>query len=241
MAIRFDTIGDVISITANLPTITSWTIMGWFKITTDTNDYTAFFKFGTATGAAYILETASDGTTFQLWNNAENNGSTLTVGTWYHLAMTVAGTGASQALAYLNGILDITASGSPNPTAALIVVGDYVTAGDTPLNGCVQDLFVYSAVLTQVEIAQQMRQRWPVRTANLNRWSPCLTAAEAAIDYNNVGNWTVGGTLTTEDGPGVTWSTDEDETFTPTASVVSNYVQRERGIRGLNRGLLVGV
>lgn len=212
MALRFDASADMLSRTTTLPTITSFTLMGWFYLTTDRNASTAFFSLGSnpdnGGNLTYILNTLSDGTTFNWWNGAaDTSGSALAVATWTHLACTVAGTGAGQALAYKNGVLDITTSGNASAAAGIIFMGNDNFAEF--LNGRAAALKVYSAVLTAAEIKAEMAYFVPVRTANLNTWLPCvdLTAANNAINLSGPGgNMTIGGTLAVEDGPPLTWA-----------------------------------
>ena len=97
VALRLNGSTSRLDVTTDLPSIADWTIMAWCKISVDRNDYSLFFSFGKATEEVYNLETAVDGTTLQIWNGgSEINGSPLLVGQWYHLALTVAGTGAGR-------------------------------------------------------------------------------------------------------------------------------------------------
>jgi hypothetical protein len=182
--------------------------MGWFKITTDTNANATFIKYGVSdSSTAYLLGTQADGTTFNIYNTATDApGTALTVGTWYHCAMTIAGTGAGQVLGYLNGVLDMTQTGSPGPTNTQICIGAYSTTGSERLNGCAAALKFYTGVFTAAEIAIEMCQYMPFRTAGLVMWSPLLSAADATVNYAGTGVWTVSGTLTTENGPPIPWS-----------------------------------
>jgi hypothetical protein len=207
MAIRFDASTDKLTRTTNLPAITTFTIMGWFKISVNLANYGCFIRFGqTAVNAEYACMVNGSGLTLDLFNSgAEVTGSALTVGAWAHLAITVAGTGAGQFLCYLNGVLNITASGDNLPVAQEINLGN--NTGGEYINGCVANVQVYGAVLTASEILGEMRCYLPRRTANLLVWSPLMATTDAAnYAVAAAAAWTSGGTLATEPGPPIPWS-----------------------------------
>lgn len=230
MAIRTDASGEQVSRLTSLPGITSFTMMGWFQIVTDRNVFTAFMCYGASgNGFLYETQTQSDGTSLAGWNGITTfNGSALSVGTWYHLAMTVAGTGAGQFLIYLNGVLDITADGNVTNPNEKIYYGN--SDSNEWLNGKFAAGKIYSAVLTANEINQEMRQYLPVRTANLNTFCPFLTieGGSSTVDYSgNTFDMTVtGGSL--EDGPPIPWKTGQAKFF-PVLSSTFN----ENGIGGV--------
>jgi hypothetical protein len=86
----------------------------------------------------------------------------------------------------------------------IISIGGY--SGTEQFNGRVANLKIYSAALTANEIKAEMRQYLPVRTADLNAWTPLLTHTDLS-DYSGQGNgWTAAGTLATEDGPPIPWA-----------------------------------
>jgi hypothetical protein len=207
MSIRLDASTDKLSRTTNLPSITAFTMMGWFKISVNRVNYGSFLGYGSTTvaGNEYAYMVGGDGLTTNLWNSAvETTGSALTVGTWAHLAMTVAGTGAGQFLGYINGVLNITAPGHTTPTAQTLSLGNNLSSEF--LNGCVANIQVYGAVLTGAEILRELRSYLPQRTANLLVWSP-LMATTDATNYAVAGAaaWTSAGTLATEPGPPIPW------------------------------------
>lgn len=212
MAVRFDAAGDYLTRSTGLPAVTAVTVMGWFKISVDRNTYSTFFQYGnTASDRDYQAVTSSDGTTFHWWDGVSSGDGTtnLTVGQWYHIAETVSGTpGSATFLLYVNSVLDATGGvGNTDNDAA----GPILDVGNDPFfsdyfNGCAACIKVYGAVLTASEIAQEMRQYRPIRTANLSLWAPLLTHTDVA-DYSGNGNgFTANGTLATEDGPPIAWS-----------------------------------
>lgn len=95
--------------------------------------------------------------------------STLTLNTWYHVAMTWDGTSTRL---YVNGALVAT-----NTPAATTRTGNWSNWG-APGNfdGAVQDVVTYNAALTVDEIMQLYRARMPLRRTNLVMWLPMLTA-----------------------------------------------------------------
>ena len=202
MAVRFDASADKVSRTTNLPPITSFTMMCWVAVKVDRNAYSCFLHAGALSDDKYFMGTDNSGLTLNLFSGDDNTGTALVLNTWYHIAMTVSGTGAGAFLGYLNGALNITAPGAVITIANIAVgqdgQGEWSSAAYAALK-------VYSAVLTASEIQQEMRCMLPVRTANLNTWSPLLTHTDVA-NYAGTGAWTVGGTLTTEVGPPIPWS-----------------------------------
>lgn len=211
MAIRFDASGEYLLRTTGLPPIASWTGMGWFYLAADTNQYATCIAFGDApgTGNFYSLGTFTDGLTIASWNGVDElTGTTLSLGVWYHLAITVAGTGAGQYKLYLNGAVDITSDGFASVTAAQLYVGtDSGNVSAHRLDGGASALKFWDVALTQAEIQQEMLTIRPQRFASLNAWYPCFFGSgERARDYSGLGrNWTENGTLTDEDGPPVSW------------------------------------
>jgi hypothetical protein len=201
MAIRFDASGD--SLTRAQISSGAHTFMGWFKITTDRNNYSVFFQWN----GNVALETGADGTTLELWTNPTSvAGSALTVGTWYHLALTTSniasGTGVTKA--YVNGVLDITGNGAAAGVEIMYVGNDSLSEF---LNGCFAYGKSWTAELTAAEILQEMKVIRPVRMTNLSGWYPTWDATSIRnLDFSgNALNFTANGTLTDEAPPGVTW------------------------------------
>lgn len=211
MAYRFDADTDYLTVSANLPTITSWTVIVRFKISVDLNDYGTIFKIGEALGGAdtsYEIDIGSDGTSLSAYNGVtETSGSSLILGTYYDIAATCAGTGAGQFLVYLNAEVDITLAGNANIVMQELTVGRYhTTTAQLPVNGCVEDIMVYNRPFSQKEIKAQTRQRKPIEVAGLLHWLPCSDIGAVGVNYGGINNvWTVAGTLTQEQGSYVPW------------------------------------
>lgn len=206
MAVRIDASGDGLSRTANIPTITSFTMMAWVYWVSF-NTVGCAFAFGASSGSNYYeLYTTNTGL-LRTYNGGSDTstGVTLSSATWMHLAITVAGTGGSQFLIYKDGALASTQAGNTIPTAAKMWIGN---DNDTEwASARFAGIKIYSAVLAAAEIANEMQTILPQRYANLNGWYPTFPGAtERLLDYSGSGNnWTAGGTLTDEDPPPVAW------------------------------------
>lgn len=190
--------------TTNLPPATTLTVLGWIYLAVDMNAYTTFFYYGGNASSGYaIVGTSGDGVTLYHSNPAlETAGSVLSLSTWYHVGLVVSGSGAGQLAVYLNGTLNITAD------PGTLIMSRIMLGTDTfpdPFNGRMANVLIYDVALTQAEVQQQMRQYVPFRWANLNAWYPLLHANNIADHSPQARAWTVGGTLTTEDGPPIPW------------------------------------
>jgi hypothetical protein len=112
-------------------------------------------------------------------------------------------------------VLDITAASMPGSvTNAKLWIGNDNDAEF--LNGRAAAIKLYDAVLTPAEIVQEMRQYLPARTANNNGWYPLFTTNDDQTDFSGLGrDWTVGGTLATEDGPPIPWKSGQSKIYLP--------------------------
>lgn len=205
MAIRFDAAGDYISRTASVPASDPFSVSFWMYITADRNAAGTLFILVNAGGTSFVdVHLKSDGTTLEIGTSYAGNsggGTSLSTGTWYHIALVRSG--ASHTL-YLNGVSDQTLSNAGTFTTATMGMGSNTV---TWLNGRLACIKVWDAALTQSEIQQEMNVIRPVRTNNLNLWTPNFPGAtERLADYSGNGrNWTANGTLTDEDPPPVSW------------------------------------
>jgi hypothetical protein len=210
MAVRFDASTDNYTRTTSLPPITTFSILCWAYLSVNRGAISTFVYFGqSASAVGYTCRTGANGLTLQGNNSATNGaGTALTVGAWNHLALVVAGTGANQMQIFLNGVLDITMSGSTGPPAQTILLSS--SPSGQWLNGRLAAVKIYDAVLTAADISQEMRTYQPVRLDNLNSWYPMsdLTLAGNSTDFGGGGlSLTSTGTPTVEDGPPIAWAT----------------------------------
>jgi len=220
MAVRGDAIGDMLVRTTNKPTNNSFTMMGWFIGFDFATTRGHLLTYEADAGAPKRLRVETDSSLNMYGGAGSVGGSTLSTSVWFHATMTYNGT---TALAYLNAVQDISIANGTAPQGAIYVGNDDEIGDDQWLNGRWAAIKLWSAVLNAAEIANEMRQYLPIRTANLNTFSPCLAASGAGIDYSGNGfNWSIGGTLTTEDGPPIPWSTNRvPHIYTPSAAAPS--------------------
>jgi hypothetical protein len=209
MAVRFDTNTDSLIRTASLPTYNvGYTLMGWFYLATDRNDYSTFFYLGTDDAATFdYLTTDVDGQTLIVFANGTTvTGTLLGVGAWHHLAL-VRESGSSLK-AYLNGVLDITntaAVGTSRTAPQRLQVGAYTTLQQ--LDGRVAGIKLYDTPLTAAGVQHEMHTLRPQETTAIHGWYPAWPGSgERTRDYSGNGrDWTENGTLTDEDPPPVSY------------------------------------
>ena len=187
--------------TTNLPPVTSFTMMGWFKLASDSHAYTTFLGLSHPTSSnAYLLMMCCGNGWRQLavWTGTQfASGPNLALNTWYHLALTVAGSGPGQVKAYLNGTLAFTLDGNPAVTSERFSIGN--DSHVEWFDGSAAAVKLYDTVLTPVEIATEMALATPVRTAALNAWYPLQSAGAATTDGSGNGRTlTLAGALATD-------------------------------------------
>ena len=199
MALR--TTGDTNgwTITTTLPTASSWTMMAYVYLVSLAVDCVVL-KYGQSGNPNKVLYVQTTGVLHLAHGGADVTGSTLSLGTWYHLAMTYQ-TGTF--LAYLNGVQDISNPHSTDPTLQLYVARNLAGVA---IDGRTAACKIWHAVLSPAEIQQERRQYVPVRTANLHTFSPFRQPYEALANYGGAGQpWSLGGPVTEEAGPPIPW------------------------------------
>jgi hypothetical protein len=143
----------------------------------------------------------SAGTNLRIENNngGADGATTLTVGTWYHVALVRNG---NDRTLYLNGVVDATYNNANSFTSA----GEaFAGNGLTVFPGYLSALKQYERALTQDEILQEMRTVLPKSVSNIYNFSPLFRHTELQ-NYFGAG-WTITGTGLTDDGPPVSWGT----------------------------------
>jgi hypothetical protein len=205
---RKDAVTETLSRTANLPSITAFTVMARvMRRGNGSGTWETAFSVNETSGGAYYsayIQSMSLGPVFSITNwAAESGGSTIANNAWYHLTMTVAGTGAGQFLGYFNGALDVTLAGN----TAVNTFGSLQVGSNTDAewgNIRIADLRVWSAVLSAKEVQREVYSPVPVRWRNINGWYPMAHHSTARLDYSGRGNhFTAAGSPTTE--PGFPW------------------------------------
>lgn len=207
MAILFDAVGDVLFRDTALPSPTgSWTFMYWVQFNglaagvyadalwlhTPTGGSTSYVFLG-GRGLSDIVYEPTGGAVTAVAGVVEPN-------TWYHIAAS-SNAGAAP-LVYLDGVHVATAGSAIGAfTPARLRIGNNPTAARSLL-GRLAHLRIYEAVLTPSEIQIERLAPLHQRTANLNSSYPFTDTATAITDISgNNRTLTVGGTLTTADGP----------------------------------------
>jgi len=206
MAVRFDAATD--AYTSSVVPSGAFTCTCWVQLVSDLNYYSPVWGVFNGTGVYRYLGTNSDGTTLTFFGQGGSGsnvtGPNMVVGTWYRVGLVVNGTNVTMYHGTAAGTLT-TATG----TAGTAAVNEFRIGGSTftdeVLNGRVAAMKLWQAVLTPDEIAAELAQYQPLRTANLLRYHPFLNAE--TVDYSGNGNnLTVGSTATvTEDGPPIPW------------------------------------
>jgi Concanavalin A-like lectin/glucanases superfamily len=199
--------GEYYSRTTSLPDMYNCTLMCWWYLEAAAGVQAAF-QFGNIAGDL-DWELGVHGAGFlvlYLWRASGGtsvDGSTLTTGTWYHMALTSTTAGTNSTKAYLNGVLDAQLTPSAGQANSELQFPGNVTAST---NSRIASVKIWDSVLTATEIQQEMRQYLPVRTANLHGFWPLLSTGDDEIDFSGAAKtMTVNGTPTTVDGPPIPW------------------------------------
>ena len=152
-----------------------------------------------------FLQLFSDGVTIDFGTQTtDHTGRVMTTGTWYHVAMVVVPSSATNRLiyGYVNGQLNVTATDTSTFTAyTRICVGNSVFATEgAPFNGRVKDVRVWTRQLTATEIVDEMESKVPIHKQALLFWSPL----DDNLTSDKSGNGhilTVGSAVTLQSGP----------------------------------------
>lgn len=168
------------------------TWMAWCRIATDRNAYSTFVQTNATDTQQACLQTGADGTTLSLYIYDNTvTGTNLTVGTWYHLAITWDGTSAR---AYVNGVLDITNTATGSTWNEIELGRSY---WGEPLDGNIAYVKAWDATLNSTEIATEKASVMPVRLTNLVGFWPTRSGTARVNDISGAGNsFAAYGTLT---------------------------------------------
>jgi hypothetical protein len=180
------------------------TVCGYNYLTTDRNAWSTIFNYVADDGIFCI----DDGTQLGFWGPsgaATFTGAVATVGTWFFWAMSwTTGTSAN---AYFGNV------GATSLVTQAVTSSNVDSASwrflDDPYDewwdGRVANIRVYSAALTATELLHEAQLLRPVRGSNLWAWWPLYSHTDL-VDYSGNGrDLSSSGTLTTEDGPNVTY------------------------------------
>jgi hypothetical protein len=163
--------------TTNNPATSAMTWMGWIYPTSVAASDKVFFSIGNLgafTDYEFMVSTAALG----LWNGSTvATGSTLVVNVWRHVALTVNGTSGSNALAYLDGVLNITQTAAATGTGNLRIGSN---GGAEPFIGSIGCVKIWNRALTVDEINAERLYATPINFGALNAAYVMPTAWDAA-------------------------------------------------------------
>lgn len=212
MAVRFDASGDRLYTTANPPAANAYTLCGWAVLASDINTTGAVCAVEnglTSAGETQCIATDSDGTTIRLFGDGAFSAAGFTpgLGVPFFFAMVATGTGASGLNAYLrtasqNSFATLTRNGNIF-TPSHVFIGNDSYAEYWP--GDAWNVKQWNRALSAEELLIESFYARPMFPASLNFWWPLHNASDTADRSGNGRNPTVGGTLTTQDGPVNLW------------------------------------
>lgn len=206
MAILFNATTDGTTAAVSGLTGGTYTLLGWVYLAVDLDTYSGIASLEGTTPSC-SLSTRVNGTTLTAWDTAGTEpglaGTTVTVGTWYRFAVTVgSGTTALYSGTTTGALAKVSAAqaqdSSPTRIAfAKSVFGDY-------FNGRLHAIKVWNATLSDDEVAVELSQNRPMRSAGLVAWYPAIDDLK---DYSGNGRDMVAGStaVTVEDGPSLRW------------------------------------
>lgn len=213
MSLRSNEANDRVSYTASPPPdpATALTITFWARLRVDRDDFSTMLRLHASSGSStrVTLATNSSGTVPAIFSPGNTGGiigpDALVVDQWRMLAITIAGTGATDGRIYTR-----TVGGSTNVATGQVsggTVPDGITlfgrsASDSSewFNGGLAHVRVWSAVLTQSEIEAEWNSATPVRSTNL--WASWSLATDLTDASGNGRNLSAGLTaLSVEDDP----------------------------------------
>jgi len=185
-----------------------YTVMAWVQTTASTGAFQMFWSLafdnhemhdwvGRSTAGLFNLGVSNGG------GAAGVTGSALSLSTWYHI--TVVRSSTTLLTAYLNGVSDITNSGSVvgRTTNDTFILGEAADSGDD-FTGQVAGLKAWAVALSVEEIQAEMLSIRPRAFASLYGFWPFLTNDIA--DYSGNGrSWTLTGVVDSVDNPPVSW------------------------------------
>jgi hypothetical protein len=169
-ALRMDAVADSLKLGTNPTSSTSYTALGWAKIRVDRNNYSGIFVVENS-GASQFQElmTDVDGTSLKVFDHVGLNLTvgTMVVDTYHKVAISVSGTTVSAYFGTMGtpGLTKVTGTIGAVTTIATFGIGS--SSVSEWLNGLVEGVRVYNAVLSDSEIALEFTSKTAVRTSNL--------------------------------------------------------------------------
>lgn len=209
MSIRFNgNSANFLSRTTSLPDYNStYTIMAWVKIKTDTNARATFFNLGIGTSPDFdIGQFSADGTTLEVaprigGSGGSDQGTSLSVDAWRHITMRRAS--VSDLSLFLDAVLDagpVTSNMTGRTAQNAMEIGRTHVNNFTgePLDAEMAYLRIWTTDLTTGEISAERDSATAVKTASLYGDYPLATGASAGDDISGQSHpFTINGTITT--------------------------------------------
>jgi hypothetical protein len=195
MSARFDASTEYMIRSDTTPTADPLTVCFRVHIDVDRNAGAVLCSLTRMDGSAYqAVSLRVNGTGLRVATHADGiDGSELQVGRWYHVAYVRNG---SNFTLYLDGVQDATLTSAVSFTPQALLLG-----GNTVnwLNGRLQDVGIWSAALSQSEIAAEAASVGaPARTSNL--WGYYRLVLDANDTSGNARHLTAAGAVTWEAG-----------------------------------------
>jgi hypothetical protein len=205
VAIEFGT-GERYASTTGVPAQSGATICFWVNPSAITGGYRPFFGWGRSSDGAEvcIIETDSNNIRFYWWNTSSQGPVNLiapTANTWYFIAITSNGTASgsltlrARAIGGTSWTTASSNSASASITANVLRLNDDTYGSGSGITYRYANFKAWDAVLTENELLQEMFSYYPVRSQNLNRWTPLIDTATDTLDFSgSARNWTITGT-----------------------------------------------
>lgn len=209
MAVRFDASTDRLHYIGTLPNpaATGLTILGWWRVRVDVNNYQTYYRTSGADGTPTIHSIATD------FSEIDVNVYTPTgfientylnsVDEWIAIAVVDTGAGVTQYVRPADGST-LTNSGSVASGAPgqICIGGRSQNDSSETLNGNAAYVRIFAGSLTQAQVEAEWNSSTPLITSSLFADYPLLTAADIRDHSGNGRHLTAGSTpVTTEDGP----------------------------------------
>lgn len=212
MSVLFDAAADRLLRTANMPSAAGpWTVSCWVRTPASVSGaYKTVLYVGTNDYATVVCYAGINNAT--QWNvssgAAEFGGGTPSILTWYHFLVTRDEALTPDASLYIDGALVTSGSGANGGAPTRFEFGGVGTSNFDVWDGQIAAFKWWDVVLSTEEREAERFSILPRRYANLQGFYPTIqgSAADLPEDWSGNGrNFTVGGTLTVEDGPPISW------------------------------------
>lgn len=231
MAIRFNGTSDVIQRTSSVPSHdANYSLSVWVYLINAPSGGACILSIDDATDDVdeYYIDSTRNLNVLTLVGGSPTNtaGTTaLSLSTWYHIGIVRAANNSR--IIYLNGVQEVnhTASVSARTAASSMSMGTVL--GSDLFDGRMANPIVWTTNLTQAQIQLQQYSAVPVTSASIYSWARLLDATDLGDLAGGNHGWTAGGTLTTEDGPGIAWNLGPARVFVPASGTA--YTQDTSG------------